>query len=106
MLKRGRLVICAPFSIDFAHAYKHVGAESDRLDFATVVLRDPSRNRTMATLKTQPPGSSRSPANWARLAEFIQFAVRRLFLVWMGVFVGNVILRIRETQFTRVIVCA
>ena len=77
------------FSVDFAHAYKHVGVAADQLDFATVVIGDPAGNAMMATLRTQPFGSSRAPANWARLTSFAQFVLRKVFLVWLGVFVDD-----------------
>ena len=77
------------FSVDFAHAYKHVGVAADQLDFATIVLGDPDGNAMMASLRTQPFGSIRSPANWARLTSFVQFVLRKVFMVWLGVFVDD-----------------
>ena len=77
------------FSVDFANAYKHVGVASDQLEFATVALCNPSGVPMMATLRTQPFGSTRAPANWARITAFVQFVLRKLFQVWMGVFVDD-----------------
>ena len=77
------------FSLDFAHAYKHVGVAVDQLDFATVVLADTEGNPMMATLRTQPFGSRRAPANWARVTTFLQFVLRKVFGVWLGIFVDD-----------------
>ena len=77
------------FSLDFSNAYKHVGVAPDQMDFATVVLSDPNGNAMMATLRTQPIGSTRAPANWARVTSFVQFVLRKVILVWIGVFVDD-----------------
>ena len=57
-------------SLDCAHAYKHAGIASDQLDFATVILTAPAGAPCMASLRTQPFGPRRAPANWARVANF------------------------------------
>ena len=77
------------FSLDFAHAYKHVGIAEDQLDFATIVLCDDKGVPHMATLHTQPFGSGRAPANWARVTSFLQFVLQHLFQVWLGIFVDD-----------------
>ena len=77
------------FSLDFAHAYKHVGVAANQLDFATIVLCGPGGNPMMATLRTQPFGPSRAPANWARVTAFLQFVIRKLFWAWLGIFVDD-----------------
>lgn len=77
------------FSLDFAHAYKHVGAAADQRDFATIILRDPAGVPHMATLRTQHIGSRRPPGNWDRAAAFLHFSTYRLFDVWLGVFAGD-----------------
>ena len=43
----------------------------------------------MATLRTQPCGSRRAPANCARETAFLQFILQRLFVVWIGVFADD-----------------
>ena len=60
------------FSMDFSHAYNHIGISADRLDFATVVLADTDGVPHMASLRTQPFGSRRAPANWARVTALLQ----------------------------------
>ena len=52
------------FSVDFARAYKQVGITEDRTDFATVELADHAGVPHIASLKTQPFGLRRAPANW------------------------------------------
>ena len=76
-------------SLDFAHAYKNAGVAQDQLEFATAVLSDHEGNPTMATLRTQPFGSRRAPANWARVATFLRFVSRGIFGAWLGNFVGD-----------------
>ena len=77
------------FSVDFPHAYKQVGVAHSQLDFAMVVLCDRHGVPHVATLKTQPFGSSRAPANWARVTAFLQFVLRALFWIWLGVYVDD-----------------
>lgn len=72
--------------LDFSRAYKHVGIADGQLDFATIALCDDKGAPHMATLHTQPFGSGRAPANWARATNFLQFALQNLFEVWMGIF--------------------
>ena len=78
------------FSVDFAHAYKQVGIAEAQADFATVVLADHAGVPHVASLKTQPFGSRRAPANWGRIATFFQFIMRVLFHMWVGVYVDDV----------------
>ena len=72
--------------MDFAHEYKQVGIPSSQLEFATIVSPDLSGTPMVASLRTQPVGSSRAPANWARVANFVQFAFRQLCNVWLGIY--------------------
>ena len=74
---------------DFAHAYKHIGVPSHQLDFASILLCGPNGNSRVATMKTHPFGSSRAPANWARLTSLVQFVLGKLFNVWMGIYVDD-----------------
>ena len=43
----------------------------------------------MATLKTQPFAPSRAPASWARVTDFLQFAMRKACAVWVEFYVGD-----------------
>ena len=43
----------------------------------------------MAYLNTQPFGSRRAPANWARVTQFVVFVPKRVFRVWLGVYVDG-----------------
>ena len=61
------------WSLDFAHAYKHVVVSGDQLEFATIVLCGPEGTQCMASLGTQPFGPRLAPANWARAAKFPSF---------------------------------
>ena len=75
--------------MDFAHAYKNVGIPPSQFDFVTIVLPDLSGAPMGASLRTQPFGSSRAPANWARVANFVQFVLLRLCKVWSGIYVDD-----------------
>ena len=75
--------------MDFAHAYKQVGILPSQLDFATIVLPDHSGTPMVASLRTQPFGSSRAPANWARVTNFVQFVLLKLCNVWLGIYVDD-----------------
>ena len=77
------------YSVDFAHAYKQVAVDATQADFATIVLSNYEGAPHVATLKTQPFGSRRAPANWGRVAAFLKFALERLFSIWVGVFVDD-----------------
>ena len=54
-----------------------------------MVSADPDGNPMMANLRTQPFGRRRAPANWARVATFLQFVKREIFVLWIGVFVDD-----------------
>ena len=60
-------------SLDFAHAYKHVGSAADQLDYATLVLSGSSGAQIMEGLRTQPFGGARSPVNWERVTSVAEF---------------------------------
>ena len=75
--------------MDFAHAYKHVGILPSQVEFATIVLADYSGTPMVASLRTQPFGSSRAPANWARVTNLVQFVLLKLCNVWLGIYVGD-----------------
>ena len=76
-------------SLDFAHAYKHVGLAADQLDCAAVVLSDPQGGPMMASLRTKPSGPQRGPANWERASTFLQFVIRKVFGARIGIFVDD-----------------
>ena len=78
------------YSEDFSHAYKTVGIPIAQSKCATIVLAPPSGPPHFATLRTQPFGSSRAPANWARVTSFIQYVLKRAFSVAVCVYVGDV----------------
>ena len=48
-------------AMDFSHAYKHVGAPTSQFDFATIALPNLRGTPMVASLRTQPFGSSRAP---------------------------------------------
>ena len=76
-------------SLYYAHAYKNAGAAADQLDFPTVVQGAPNGNPTMSTLRTRTFGPRRAPSKWARATTSIQFALRMVFGVWLGIFYGD-----------------
>ena len=74
---------------DCAREYKHVGITSPRLDFASIALPDPRCTHMVASLRTQPSGPSRAPANCERVANFLQFVLAKLRKVRMCNYVGD-----------------
>ena len=78
------------FSEDFAHAYKTVGIPVAQAKFATIAMAPPTGEPHVATLRTQPFGSARAPANWGRVTKFIQFLMERLFFAVIFIFVDDV----------------
>ena len=77
------------FTVDFAHAYKHVPMEVSQREFATIVFADTRGTPHYATLKTQPFGSRRAPANWGRVTAFTKWVMSRLFACTVRVFVDG-----------------
>ena len=75
--------------MDFAHAYKHIGVDTKSTRFAVIALTDPQGAVCMAHLNTQPFGSRRAPANWERVTQFVVFVLKRIFRIWIGVYVGD-----------------
>ena len=76
--------------MDFAHAYKHIGLDPNSTQFAVIALANPEGEVMMAHLNTQPFGSRRAPANWARVTQFVAFVLRKLYRIWIGVYVDDV----------------
>ena len=67
------------FSVDFAHAYKHVPLVASQHEFATIVFADTNGDVFYSTLRTQPFGSRRPPANWGQVTAFSKWLMSRLF---------------------------
>ena len=98
---------CLLFSVDLARDDKQVCISAEQQDFATILLCDPDGVPHMASLKTQPFGSRRAPANWGRVTSFVQCVLRNVCAVWLAGFavdcfsaepVGNAITAIQATK--------
>ena len=76
--------------MDSAHAYKHIGLDTDSARFAVISLANPEGRIMMAHLNTQPFGPRRAPSNWARVAQFVAFVLREIYRIWIGVYVDDV----------------
>ena len=81
-----RLMAC---SVDFAHAYKHIPLLASQAELASIVFPNIEGEPLVGRLRTQPFGSSRAPANWARVPEFIKFVLLKLFRAALLVFVDD-----------------
>ena len=86
----GCLLKCA--TLDFSHAYKHVPIQENQKEFATIVVAPPAGPLKIATLRTQPFGSKRAPANWPRVKNFIKWVLLTLFRIVISVYVGDIFL--------------
>ena len=73
--------------MDFAHAYKHAPLLQSQEKFAHIVFAQPEGEPLADALRTQPFGSRRAPANWARVTQFIKFVVGKLFGIILLVYV-------------------
>ena len=86
-LKPGiQLNVCA---VDFRHAYKNIPIAADQQNLATIALAPPVGPAMKATLKTQPFGAARAPANWARVAAFLRWICARMFGIAVYVYVDD-----------------
>lgn len=74
------------FFTDFARATKHVGVAADQLDYATLVLCDPSGVPHMVGMRAQPFGPPRASANWARATSIAQFFLKEISFIWIGIY--------------------
>ena len=77
-LVRGRRVLVC--SVDFSHAYKNIPPPVEQEHFASIIFPNKEGEPLVGRLRTQPLGSSRAPANWGRVAEFIKFLLVGFFL--------------------------
>ena len=76
--------------MDFAHAYKHIGVGNNATPFDVIALPDAQGEIRLAYLNTQPFGSRRPPANWAMVTQFVVVVLKKMFRVWLGVYVGDI----------------
>ena len=75
--------------MDFAHAYKHIGVDTRSSKFAVIALSGPQGKIRLSHLNTHPFGSRRAPPNWARVTQFVVFVLKKVFRVWLGVYVDD-----------------
>ena len=85
-LEGRKALIC---SVDFAHAYKHIPLPEDQAEYASIIFPGMEGEPLVGRLRTQPFGSSRAPANWARVTEFLKLVLGRLFWITLLVYVGD-----------------
>ena len=76
-------------SVDFKHAYKHIGISPDQAHLATLLLAPPTGPLMTAKLRTQPFGSARAPANWRRVTNFVKWLLSLLFRINLCVYVDD-----------------
>ena len=77
------------FAVDFCHSYKNIPIAEDQRGYATIVLAPPSGPPMKATLRTQPCGARRAPANWARVAAFLRWVCAHFFGITLFVYVDD-----------------
>ena len=58
-------------------------------DFASIIFAQEEGEPLVASLRTQPFGPCRAPANWARVADFIKFVLGKLAGIDLRVFVDD-----------------
>ena len=78
------------FTLDFSHAYKHVPILAPQRDFATIMLVAPCGVPHTATLRSQPFGSRRAPANWARVTELPKWLLAEFFDISIAIYVDDI----------------
>ena len=79
------------WSVDFPRAYKTIAlhpssSEDAYISFLNTIDNRPYKSRILA----QPFGSCRAPANWVRVATFLQFLARVLLSLAVGAYVEDV----------------
>ena len=79
-------------TLDFSHAYKHVPIQENQKEFATIVVAPPAGSLKIATLRTQPFGSKRAPANWSRVTNFVKWLLLVVFRIVISVYVDDIFL--------------
>ena len=77
------------FSVDYKHAYKHVGICRGQDEFASILIAPPEGDLLVTQLRVLPFGSRRSPSNWARVTLFVQWVLLKLFRVVLAVYVDD-----------------
>ena len=60
-----------------------------QLDLETIILEPPDGPPVKDTIRTQPFGSKRAPANWARNAAFPRWAFANLFIIALFVYLDD-----------------
>ena len=75
--------------VDFSHAYKHIGIDQNQHFYAHIALLSPTGIPMHCRLNTQPFGSARAPANWARMTNAFGFLLMRLFALWVAIYVDD-----------------
>ena len=75
--------------VDFSHAYKHIGVDCAQNDYAHIALLSPTGIPMYCKLNTQPFGSARAPANWARMTNAYAFILPMLFTLWIAIYVDD-----------------
>ena len=76
-------------SVDFKHAYKHIGISADQQHLATLLIAPPFGPLVTTKLRTQPFGSARAPANWCRVTNFVKWHLALLFRINLSVYVDD-----------------
>ena len=81
-------VECA--TLDFPRAYKNVPNLEDQREFASILIAPPAGSLKVATLRAQPFGSRRAPANWSRVTNFAKWILLELFGIAISVYAGDI----------------
>ena len=76
-------------SSDFFHAYKNAGTPCDGGKYSTALHGPPAGSLMTARLCTQPFGSTRAPANWARVTALTQWIPIKYFWIYLPIYVGD-----------------
>ena len=77
------------FAVAFKNAYKNIPIPLDQQGMATIILAPPEGPPMKATLRAQPFGARRAPANWARITAFLRWALERFFNINLLVYVDD-----------------
>ena len=74
---------------DYKGAYKNIPICREQLDFASILIAPPTGELQVCQLRVLPFGPRRSPANWARMAGFIQWVAMNVAKLFLAVFVDD-----------------